>query len=148
MFDDPIVRKEATTVMMKQLVVCISLLLISATAAHGVSEAIRWMDYAQGTTLARSQDKKAIVYFHTSWCPSCKKMEAETFPRPEVIRMISEGFVAIRVDADAHQDIAGTYGVTGVPELWLIHPDATPIGNVTGFIPANRLLKILEYQRR
>ena len=134
--------------MMKQFAVCICLLLAGASVAYGEGGAIRWMDYAQGTTMARSQDKKAIVYFHTAWCPSCKKMEAETFPRPEVIRMISEGFVAIRVDADAHQDIAGAYGVTGVPELWLIQPDATPIGNVAGYIPANRLLKILEYQRK
>ncbi|MFH1984989.1 MAG: thioredoxin family protein [Pseudomonadota bacterium] len=121
---------------------------LTAAPALGADETIRWMDYVQGKALARSLNKTAIVYFHTAWCPSCKKMEAETFPHPEVVRVVNERFVAIRVDADTQQDIARAYGVNGVPDLWLIHPDATPIGNVTGFIPANRLLKILQYQRR
>ena len=126
----------------------VSLILLTVSTAHSADDTIHWVDYPQGTALARSQGKKAVVYFHTSWCPSCKQMAAETFPHPDVIRMINDGFIAIRVDADEHQEIARAFGVTGVPELWLIRPDATPIGNVAGFIPPKRLLKILEYQHR
>ncbi len=131
-----------------RLLTLVSLILLTVTASHSADDAIRWMDYPQGTALARNQGKKAVVYFHTSWCPSCKKMTAETFPDPDVIRMLNDGFIAIRVDADQHQEIARAFGITGVPELWLIRPDATPIGNVTGFIPPQRLLKILEYQHQ
>lgn len=122
--------------------------LAGAPVAHSTDTAIRWLDFEQGKALAQSQNKVAVLYFHTAWCPSCKQMKAETFSHPEVIRQLNEDVVAISVDADARRDIAGAYGITGVPELWLLHPDASPIGNIAGFVPADRLLKILQYQRR
>jgi len=132
----------------KLFAIWLCLIALTAATARGADETIRWVDYVEGKALALTQGKTAIVYFHTAWCPSCRKMEAETFSRPEVIRVINEGFIAIGVDADAQQDIARAYGVSGVPDFWLIRPDAAPIGNVTGFIPPNRLLKLLDYHRR
>jgi len=53
---------------------------------------------AEGTTL---------LFFHASWCPSCRQIESEILANG-----LPDGVTIIKVDYDSHQDLRQEYGVT------------------------------------
>jgi thioredoxin 1 len=55
-----------------------------------------------------------LVDFYADWCGPCKMLE----PTVEALARESEAVVA-KVDVDANQQLAGQYGVRGVPTLVL-----------------------------
>jgi thioredoxin 1 len=55
-----------------------------------------------------------LVDFYADWCGPCKMLE----PTVEALAAETDAAVA-KVDVDAHQRLAGEYGVQGVPTLLL-----------------------------
>lgn len=58
---------------------------------------------------ASTVDKKRVLFFHASWCPTCKVAHAE-FEKGSP--SIPEGVLIFKTDYDAEDDLKKTYGVT------------------------------------
>jgi thioredoxin 1 len=57
-----------------------------------------------------------LVDFYADWCGPCKMLA------PTVAEIAAETDAAVlKVDIDAHQDLAAEYQVQGVPTLYLFH---------------------------
>ena len=61
-----------------------------------------------------SEHSVVLVDFYADWCGPCKMLE----PTVEELAAESAATVA-KVDVDAHQQLAGQYGVRGVPTVYL-----------------------------
>jgi thioredoxin-related protein len=119
---------------------------------------IQWMRYDEGLAKAKAEDKHVMVDFSTSWCVYCKKMDKETFTKPDVIKLLNDNFVAIKVDGDSKQelDIEGykttekeltkkEYGVRGYPAFWFLKSDGTKLAQIKGYRPADYMIEALNY---
>lgn len=119
---------------------------------------ITWLNYDEGLALAKKQGKHVFVNFTTSWCGYCKKMDATTFADSEVVKMIGDRFVAVKVDGDSkHElDINGykitessltkeQYGVSGYPTYWFLTPEAKKLGALRGYQFKDQLMQALTY---
>ncbi len=53
-----------------------------------------------------------LVDFHADWCGPCRMME----PAVEAVASDTDAAV-VTVDVDVHQQLAGQYGVQGIPTL-------------------------------
>ncbi|MFD1569722.1 thioredoxin [Halorubrum laminariae] len=53
-----------------------------------------------------------LVDFYADWCGPCQMME----PAVEAVAADTDAAV-VKVDVDQHQDLAGEYGVQGIPTL-------------------------------
>ncbi|MDF1545251.1 MAG: DUF255 domain-containing protein [bacterium] len=122
------------------------------------STGIQWMAYDDGLVKAKAEDKHVLIDFTTTWCGWCKKMEASTFVDPQVVQMLNDNFVAVKVDGDSKKelDIEGykiserdltraEYGVTGYPAFWFLKSDGSKIGKLSGYQQTARFLDALAF---
>lgn len=88
---------------MKQITT-IFLLLFGVVA---VGQGIEWKG-AQALDQVKnnpSNDKMVIIDVYTSWCGWCKRMDATTFKDPEVVKLINDYFVAVKMDGEDRNTI-------------------------------------------
>ncbi len=72
-------------------------------------------------------DDPVIVDFYADWCGPCKQLE----PVLEAVAGATPASV-LKVDVDRHQQLAGEYGVRGVPTL-VLYQDGEPVERRVGF---------------
>ena len=127
-------------------------------APTGTAEGIQWVSYDVGLERAQKENKHVFIDFTAKWCGFCKKMDAETFTQPNVIAMINENFIPVKVDGDSQKelDIKGykitesnltkqEFGVRGYPTFWFLKPDGTKLGAISGYRPANVMMEAFTY---
>ncbi len=79
-----------------------------------------------------------LVDFYADWCGPCQMLE----PVLEELARETDGVIA-KVDVDEHQQLAGAYGVRGVPTL-VLFADGEQVEQHTGALPADRLRDLIE----
>ncbi|SEH17931.1 thioredoxin [Natronorubrum sediminis] len=79
-----------------------------------------------------------LVDFFATWCGPCQMLE------PVLEKLAAETDAAIaKVDVDEHQQLAGAYGVRGVPTLALF-ADGEQVEQQTGALPEDHLRDLIE----
>lgn len=61
----------------------------------------------QEETFVAARDKTRLLFFHASWCPQCRELEASIKSTS-----LPADVVIFKVDYDSHQDLRKKYGVT------------------------------------
>lgn len=135
---------------MKRLGILISAaIIVFLSACSGGENAqhrtVNWLNYNDGTALAKQDGKKIFLNFHADWCAYCKKMEKTTFRDNAVIDYLDENFVSISVDADKEKELVKKFGVSGLPSNWFIEKDGEPVTYMPGYIGPEQLLSILKF---
>ena len=110
----------------------------SPTSWSGGGVAFEGQDLPFDQVLAKSRatGKPALLYFTTSWCGYCRKLERETLPSPLVARHVS-GYVNVAYGADGGvgRQLADRYGVHGFPTLVRVDASGRATGVYEGFDP-------------
>jgi len=119
---------------------------------------IHWMKYDEGLAKAKADSHHVLINFTTTWCGWCKKMNKTTFKDPEVVNLINNKFVAVKVDGDSKDmlDVKGykiserdltrsEYNVKGYPAYWFLKPDGEKLGVLPGYQDADRFLEVLYF---
>jgi thiol-disulfide isomerase/thioredoxin len=88
--------------------------------------------YAASQEAAHS-GKILLVDFYTTWCGPCRRMDKGTWTDAEVIKLLQQKTVALRIDAEKQSDLATRYGIGSYPSVLLIKPDGTELGRLVGY---------------
>ena len=121
------------------------LFFFQTTLGFAVSGNIKWYSYNEGMDLVKKEKKKVFIHFWAEWCPSCKKMEKETFKDSSVIAYLNKNFISIKVNSDRENALSSEFGVRGVPDNWFVSEDNEAISNLPGYIPTKMFLPILKF---
>ena len=97
----------------------------SVKAQDHLKGAVKWMSFAEAVEKSKTEKRKIFIDVYTDWCRFCKDMDKNTFPDPEVAKLLNEKFYAVKLDAEQTEDITfrGTtfkyvpYGNKGVHQL-------------------------------
>ena len=121
---------------------------------------INWVKYDEGLKMAKESGKHILINFTTSWCGYCKKMNRTTFKEPEVIKMLDDGFISIKVDGDSKNELnidgykiterdlsRAEYRVRGYPTYWLLKPAGEKLGYISGYQEAGSFLDLLYFMK-
>ena len=119
---------------------------------------IHWMAYDVGLGKAKAEKKHVFIDFTAKWCGWCKKMDKDTFSKPEVIEMINDHFVPVRVDGDSKQELNVNgykiteqnltryeFGVRGFPAFWFLKSDGTKLGMISGYRDSDYMMEALAF---
>jgi uncharacterized protein len=77
---------------------------------------IAWRGWsAEAFAAAQREDRPVLLHLTAVWCLACQHMDETTFSDPDVISLINEHFVAIRVDTDRAPHVQDRYMTAGWP---------------------------------
>ncbi len=106
--------------------------------------AFTWQPWSPETfAAAKAAGKFILVDGAAEWCHWCHVMDETTYLDPEVGALLTERFVAIRVDIDARPDLAERYGEWGWPATIVLSPDAQEVGKYRGYLRPDQLKQLL-----
>ena len=77
---------------------------------------IVWREWcADALAAAATEQKPILLSLVTAWSAECAAMARSTYVDPEVVALVGERFVAVRVDADRRPDLNDRYNLGGWP---------------------------------
>jgi len=100
----------------------------------------------EAKALAKKENKLILMDFTGSdWCGWCKKLDAETFSKPEFADYAGKNLVLVEVDfpakkqqsdevKKANKALQEKYDVNGYPTLILLKPDGTMLWKQPGYL--------------
>ena len=68
------------------------------------STEINWITMDEAVAKSKKKDKLVMIDFYTDWCGWCKKLDANTYIDPEVVKYVNENFYAVKFNAEQKED--------------------------------------------
>jgi YHS domain-containing protein/thiol-disulfide isomerase/thioredoxin len=115
-----------------------------AAVAQSAPAGLSWRsDYAAALDEARAENRLLWIQFTGPWCPSCHRMERETFTDPDVIERAKQAFVPLKLRSDVHEQLALSFELSGLPATILVTPDRKVLAVHQGFLNGDELESVL-----
>ncbi|MGH2378237.1 MAG: thioredoxin domain-containing protein [Candidatus Limnocylindria bacterium] len=104
---------------------------------------IRWREWGpQAFEEAKAQDRPILLGISAVWCHWCHVMDETSYSDPEVIRLINERYVPVRVDNDQRPDVNRRYNMGGWPTTAFLSPDGEILHGGT-YVPPQQMREYL-----
>jgi uncharacterized protein YyaL (SSP411 family) len=111
------------------------------SAAHQPIDWHEWGDEAFAR--AKKEDKPILLDIGAVWCHWCHVIDRESYENPEIAALISQHYVAVKVDRDERPDVDARYqaaigalsGQGGWPLTGFLTPEGKPFFGGTYFPP-------------
>jgi thiol:disulfide interchange protein len=95
-----------------------------AAARAGEKPGIDWQPWSDKVfAQAAAEHKFVLLDLGAGWCHWCHVMDQLTYSDPEVIKLLREKYIAVRVDQDARPDLANRYEDYGWPATIVFNAD-------------------------
>ena len=105
---------------------------------------IRWREWGDAPFREAALSQRPILLgISAVWCHWCHVMDETTYSDPDVIRLVNDRYVPIRVDNDKRPDVNRRYNMGGWPTTAFLTPDGEIITGGT-YIPADAMRQYLE----
>jgi uncharacterized protein YyaL (SSP411 family) len=92
---------------------------------------------------AKELDRPILLAISAVWCHWCHVMDQTTYSDDEVVKIIEERYVPIRVDRDQRPDIDKRYNMGGWPSTAFLTPDGEVISGAT-YVPPQQMKVTLQ----
>ncbi|MCL6559769.1 MAG: thioredoxin domain-containing protein [Firmicutes bacterium] len=100
-----------------------------------------WDDRAFAEALV--EDKPVFLFIAAVWCHWCHVMDETSYSDPEIIRLLNEKYIPVRVDPDRRPDVNERYNRGGLPTTAILTPKGRTITGGT-YVPPERLKQVLQ----
>ncbi|MGQ0634877.1 MAG: thioredoxin family protein [Planctomycetaceae bacterium] len=106
---------------------------IVVRAAEPTAETVWLSDFTTAQTEAQKLNRPLVVHFYTRWCGPCRTMEREVLNTPQVVKLLEDGFVAVKVDVEKAPKVQAKYRVEHLPTDMILGPDGKVLHRSEGF---------------
>lgn len=92
---------------------------------------------------AKADDSKLVmVEFSTDWCSWCKRLDAQTWPDPNVTAVANEHLIPIEIDAEKGDgiELAKKYRIGGYPTMVFLNAEGEEVDRIPGYLPADDMV--------
>src|SRR5205814_7820371 len=104
---------------------------------------IAWQEWSSDAfEKAQREDKPLLLDISAVWCHWCHVMDETSYSDPEIISLINDRFVALRVDNDQRPDINARYNMGGWPTTAFLTPAGEVMAGMT-YIPPDQMRDVL-----
>ena len=83
---------------MKRIIIIASVFIFLGSFTN--PEELRWYSWNEGYELAKAENKPMLVFVQASWCHVCKRLNDKTFNNEEVIPLITDGYIPVKLDIE------------------------------------------------
>lgn len=85
-------------------------------------------------------DKPAIIDFYADWCGPCKMISPIL---DEISKEYSDKLNVYKIDTDAEQELAMSFGIQSIPAIFFIPMEGKPL-SAMGALPKEGILKAMK----
>jgi thioredoxin-like negative regulator of GroEL len=108
--------------------------LVSLAQEASTYTEVKWRtDYVQARREALDKGLPLVIDFGTKSCHYCVLLDQKTFRDPQVIRVMNDRFVPLKIDAEVEAGLASKLQIASYPTIVLAGPDGTILGTMVGF---------------
>lgn len=133
--------------MLRRFLLCwlAALAVLSWPVQAAAPSKIQWLPWSDAHfERAKRENKFILLDVEAVWCHWCHVMDAKTYTDPAVQKLIRERYIAVKVNSDAHPEIARRYENYGWPATVVFDATGQEIVKRRGFMPPQVLGSILE----
>jgi uncharacterized protein YyaL (SSP411 family) len=113
--------------------------------AEAKAPAIPWVTWKDDIfTRAKAENRLVLLDLGAGWCHWCHVMDEITYQDPEVIRLINEKYIPVRMDQDQRPDLSNRYEEYGWPATIVFAPDGKELAKRSGYIPPKPMASMLQ----
>ncbi len=91
---------------------------------------------------AQREEKPILLGISAVWCHWCHVMDETSYSEPDIIGLINDRFVPVRVDNDQRPDINARYNMGGWPTTAFLTPGGEVMAGMT-YIPPDQMRDVL-----
>jgi len=104
-----------------------------------------WQPWGDGVfAQARREHKLVLLDLEAVWCHWCHVMDEVTYRDPQVIALLNEHYLLVRVDQDSRPDLSNRYEDYGWPATVIFAGDGTELVKRQGYIPPGPMARVLQ----
>ena len=92
---------------------------------------------------ARARGVPLVLTFGGAFCPACRNFEEEVLSDARVAEAL-RSYEFHKVDIQSHKQAAQDFGVTAVPDLWVVGVDLAVLARENRTMDTAELLRVLE----
>lgn len=82
---------------------------------------------------AKKDGKIVLIDFYTTWCGPCKMLDKNTWTDTNVIKLLTEKTVPLKLDAEKETNLAKLYKIEAYPTILLLKPEGSEIDRIVGY---------------
>lgn len=83
----------------------LGILLFGCIGFSVYAQELEWGSMNEVESSMKENPKKVLVYVTTNWCGWCKRMNANTFSKPEIMNYLNNNFHIIKLDGEEKETI-------------------------------------------
>jgi len=148
----------------KILFVAISLLIGPMTASpigapqnEEKKDGLTWYTLEKAQQLAKKNDKKVLIFAEASWCPYCKQMKREVFPKADIQNTMEKFYYPVKIDIESSEEVmydgrkmtekqfSREMRVSSTPTFIFMHASGSVVGTQPGYIGHDVYKALLTY---
>jgi uncharacterized protein YyaL (SSP411 family) len=105
---------------------------------------IDWLEWSpEAFEKAKKEKKLVLLDIGATWCHWCHVMDEECYGNPDIIGVVNESYVPVRVESDRRPDINDRYNQGGWPSTVLLSHDGFVVHGAT-YLPPPALKELLK----
>src|SRR5579885_1059873 len=122
-------------------IVCLAVCcLLSAALADTPAAEVEWrLEYDKARKESIEKNRPLVIDIGTENCFWCKQLDQRTFRDPDVVALLNEKCVPLKVDAQRHATLVEALRVQSYPTLVFATPEGKIHGYQEGFLEASGL---------
>lgn len=114
--------------------VLLIVVVMGALTGQAGAQGINWRsDYNEARREAIEKGRPLIVDFVTEYCYYCKLMDDTTYKDPEIMRMLNEQFIPLKVVEKDNPQLVKTLMIDRFPTVVLAEPNGKILENQVGY---------------
>src|SRR5260370_33382017 len=120
------------------------LLLLILVLPLNAAPKIQWVSWSDDVfARAKKENRFVLLDLEAVWCHWCHVMDEMSYSDPDVISLIGQRYIAVRVDQDSRPDISNRYEDYGWPATVVFNTDGSEIVKRQGYIPPRPMARML-----
>lgn len=120
---------------MKHTLLLILVTILSAVRLHADEVVYYNKPWKEVLAKAKAEHKYIFIDCYTDWCSWCKVMDKETMTNTEVIKLLGDNFIAVKMEMEHGEGIAMSmkYHITGFPSFLFFNSDGEYVYHTSGY---------------
>src|ERR1044071_5705216 len=129
-------------------VVVIAAISAAVMTIHSTPATITWeRDYDKAIQRAAAEKKLIIADMFTDWCVLCKKMDAETYADPQLIKNIANKYVWLKLNTETEEDgkrLQQEFAILTYPTTLVLDSQGQEVDRIGQFLNADAFTETVQ----